>query len=104
MEKKVLVSVGENTHVVTLSTAPDASVANSLPIVDRNALAQAVRVSFADILWTHQDFFLQLRNEEWGGVFVDMLGTEDIAEKSVCRAVLKSDTGVSWLLKYRQGF
>ena len=99
MEKKVLVSVGENTRVVTFSTAPAPNVVDSTPVADRDTLAEAVCVTFADILRTDQEFFLQLRNEDWGGVFVDMLGTEDVANKSVCRAVLKSATEVSWLHK-----
>ena len=47
MEKKVLVSVGENTRIVTLSTGPASNVADSMAVADLDALAQAVCVAFA---------------------------------------------------------
>ena len=89
MEKRALVSVGENTRIVSFSTAPASRVADSIPAVgEGDALTQAVRVSFGDILRSDQEFFLQIKNEEWGGAFVDIVGTD----RSVCKVVLKPAT------------
>ena len=93
MEKRALVSVGENTRIVSFSTAPASRVADSIPAVgEGDALTQAVRVSFGDILRSDQEFFLQIKNEEWGGAFVDIVGTEEVADRSVCKVVLKPAT------------
>ena len=43
-------------------------------------------------------FFLQLKSEEWGGVFLDLLPNDDFPDKSVIRAVLQPTTEVYILL------
>lgn len=84
MEKTVLVCMGENKRVVHIPADAEA-----------DALIQAIRDSFKDIVQPGQEFFLQLKSEEWGGVFLDMLGQTVIADRSVVRAVMKPATEVS---------
>ena len=88
----MLVSVGENTRLVSYSTpVPSQSAAVS----DVDTLKQAVQIKFKDILNPRQEFFLQIKSEEWGGAFLDLLGSEKIADKSVVRAVIKPMTEVN---------
>lgn len=68
MEKTVLVSIGENRRI--------------------EALSKAVRVVFSDVLRPNQEFFLQVKHEDWGGLFIDLLGEESIANKSLINAVI----------------
>ena len=95
MAKEVLVSMGENTRIVTFSIP---SSSEPTPVVDVEGLKQAIRVTFADVLQPGQDFFLQIKSEEWRGEFIDLLGNQRIAEKPVIRAVVKPVTEVSRLL------
>ena len=38
---------------------------------DRSALTAAVKIAFSDVL-CGQEFFLQIKDEEWGGAFVEL--------------------------------
>ena len=92
MEKAVLVSMGENKRVVHIPAAAEA-----VALADSDALSQAIQDTFKDILQPGQEFFLQLKSEEWGGVFLNLLGQAVIADRSVVRAVVKPVTEVSRL-------
>lgn len=87
-DKEVLVRMGENTRPVFFSTV----------ITDTEPLMQAIRVTFADVLQPGQDFFLQLRRKEWDNAFVDSVGCQEVANRSVVRAVMKPVTKVSHLV------
>ena len=63
------------------------------------ALTQGIRVTFKDILLPGQEFFLQIKNKERGGAFFDLMN-EEVADRSVIRAVLKPITEVSTLVKF----
>ena len=78
LEKVVLVSMGVNTRHVSFSTAES--------VTDTEALMQAIRTTFKDNLQSGQEFSLQLKSEEWGGEFIDLQGTQEIADRSVVRA------------------
>jgi len=67
--KTVLVSVGDNTQVVSFGRS-------SASTADSEALAPAIQAAFNDLLLPGQTFFLQMKCEEWGGVFVDLLEKE----------------------------
>ena len=95
MAKEVLVSIGENTRIVPFAIP---SSSESTPEVDVEGLKQATRDTFADVLRPGQDFFLQIKSEEWGGAFIDLLGNQRIAEKPIFRAVVKPATEVSHIL------
>ena len=79
--KTVLVNMGENTWVVTFATSSDVN--------DAEALAVAIKTTFADILLPNQTFFVQIKSEEWAGVFVDLLERE-IPDKSVVKAIVQA--------------
>jgi len=55
----VLVCVRENTRPLTFLT--------STTSIDAESLVKAVRIAFSDMLVPDQKFFLQKKNEEWGG-------------------------------------
>lgn len=79
--KTVLVNMGENTRVVVFATSSDVN--------DAEALAVAIKTTFADILLPNQTFFVQIKSEEWAGVFVDLLERE-IPDKSVVKAIVQA--------------
>jgi len=58
----VLVCTGENKRVRIPAAA------------EADALTEAIRDSFKDIVQPGQEFFLQLKSEEWGFVLLDMVG------------------------------
>ena len=96
MDKVVLVSVGDNKRVVSFSSSESSESAASV-VSDLEALSPAIRVEFGDILQPGQDFFLQLKSEEWGGVYIDLRGSTQIADRSVVKVVMKPATEVSRL-------
>ena len=59
-EKRILVMLGNNTRVVTFTS----------DVVD--AVVSEIRNAFSDVLQPGQKFFLKVKCEEWGGVFVDV--------------------------------
>lgn len=75
----------ENTRPVSFSTV----------VTDTEPLMKAVQVTFSDVLQPGQDFFLQVKCEEWEGAFVDLVGSQEIADRSLIRAVIKPAPEVS---------
>ena len=59
------------------------------------ALARAICKSFEDILPMDSDFFLQTKKEEWGGAFVDRQSSEEVADQSISRVMMKPRSEVS---------
>ena len=94
MAKLVLVSIGVNVRTVSFSTPASSQPAT---ITEIQALNDAIRISFEDVLQPGQEFFLQLKSEDWGGEFIDLQGTQEIADRSVVRAVIKPVTEVNQL-------
>ena len=78
--KTVLVSLGDNTRVVSFNSPT--------PTASQSALTEAVKTTFKDVLLPGRSFFFQLKSEDWGGVFLDLLPEDEIPDKSVMRAVL----------------
>lgn len=76
----MLVGLGESRRIVTFET--------SAILTDIECLKKAIRSVFPEVLGPGQDFFLQIKNEEWGGVFIDLLDGE-VLNKSTMRAILK---------------
>ena len=79
----VLVSVGENRRIVSFSSTPAST--------DAEVLSKAIKETFGDILKSDQEFFIQAKNEEWGGLFLDVLDQE-IVDKAVVNVLLKPQT------------
>ena len=74
MASKVLVLLGDNTRVVCYNSTKD--------------LKDSIVETFKDVI-EGQDFFLQVKSEEWGGLFVDLKDDEEVVDKSVIKAVIK---------------
>ena len=69
MSSKVLVLLGENTRVVCCNSLSD--------------LKESILETFKDVMEDQADFFLQVKSEEWGGLFVDLKNDEEVRDKSV---------------------
>ena len=85
----MLVSMGVNTRPVSFSISEPSTIANT------EALMQAVRFTFKDILKPCQEFYLQLKS---GGAFYNLVESQEIADRSVLKAIIKPDTEVSCVL------
>ena len=70
--KTVLVSLGERTRPVTFSGS-------------NQALMEAILVVFKDVLGD-QGVYLQLKDESWGGVFVDVQ-EQEIPDRGIIKAI-----------------
>ena len=79
--KSVLVCMGGRNRIVSFCAA-DAGVS------DKSALTAAVRTEFGDVLLEKQDFFLQIKDEDWGGAFVELQEEQTVADKAVIEAVI----------------
>ena len=88
--KMVLVTMGENTRPVSFTPSLSADVTD-----DTRALVQAIQVKFKDVLQPGQEFFMQLRSDEWGGAFLDVFGNQEVADRSVVKVVMRSMSQVS---------
>ena len=91
--KKVLVNVGENRRIVSFSSMPAST--------DAEALSKAVKETFCDVLKSDQQFFIQVKNEDWGRIFLDVLDQE-IVDKAVINVLVKPTCKVSYRVKYYQ--
>ena len=56
---------------------------------ERDVVMGSVRIVFIDVWLPGQEMFLQLKSEEWNGVFLDVASDQEIADKSVIKAVVK---------------
>ena len=81
--KKVLVSVGENRLIVSFSSVPASS--------DAEILSKVIKETFGDELMSWQEFYIQVNNEKWCGLFLDVLDQE-IVDKAVTNVLLKLQT------------
>ena len=88
--KTLLVSLGERRHPVAFISTEDLHRAH-------RALEEAIKSTFADLLSPSSQFCLQLRDDDWGEVFADLLDTQDIPNCSVVNVVRldKNDTATS---------
>ena len=78
--KKVLVCLGDRKREVIFTTD----------------IMGAVRSSFSDILPAAHDgrpakFILQLKNEEWGGDFLDVADESEVPDRSVLKVILSNE-------------
>ena len=65
-EKTVLVTLDRHNRIMRFSTSPSSPS-------DKDALTAAVKAAFSDVLSEEQEFFLQMKSEDWGGAFVELL-------------------------------
>ena len=64
-------------------------------------LKSAVVETFGDVLKSNQDFFIQVKNEQWGGMFIDVLDKE-IVDKAIINVILKATEQVCCVYKIHQ--
>ncbi len=86
--KTVLVSVGERSRPV--------SYAGGL-----SELCNATKAAFKDILGSRTDpsaLFFQLCDDQWGGLFVDVLDETDVPDRAVLKAVETRSEPVKFVL------
>ena len=78
-QKSVLVCMGGRNRIVNLQCSAGVS--------DRRLLMASVKDVFSDVLLKDQLFFLQIKDEEWGGAFVELQEDRMVPDKSVIEAV-----------------
>ena len=75
--KSILVQFGEHRRPLSIPANQNVEAAN---------LKERVRTAFMDVI-AEADFFLQLKDDEWGGEFVDLVGQE-IPDHSILRVMI----------------
>ena len=75
----VLVSLGPRNRTVSFTSDPSTAYEN---------LKGGIRREFEDVLEPGQDFFLQKKSEEWGGVFIDLCPGTVIPDRSIIKAII----------------
>ena len=75
----VLVSLGPRNRTISFMCNP---------VTAYDKLKEAIRSEFQDVLDPRQEFFLQKKSEEWGGLFVDLCPGEDIPNRSIIKAII----------------
>ena len=86
--KRVLVGMGDNNRVVSFQTTDSDDI---------TALSASIEDVFSDVLLPGQTFFLQVKSEEWSGVFLDLLEKAEIRDKSVIKAVVRKPAAEVYL-------
>ena len=71
-EKRVLVTFGKRTRVIAFDEGDEEP---------RKVLALAKNV-FKDFISEQEQFFLKIKDEEWGGEFVDVMPGQKLPHKS----------------------
>lgn len=85
-KKQVLCCVGERRRPITYSyTAEDSEDCKT----EWHLLTEAVRCVFQDMIPSSSHAFLQIKSEDWEGLFIDIAGTESIPNHAVIRAVVE---------------
>jgi len=82
IEKVVLVMLGDHTRMVKYRVNSSCAEDSEL-----QRLTDAIQERFNDVLSRDDKFFIQVKNEDWGGVFIDYDGSSQIDDKSVVRVV-----------------
>ena len=87
--KQVLVCIDERKRSVSFSTSPD-------PKVEAKSLRSAIKEAYSNVLCGDADatdsdgpmqLILQIKDESWGGEFVDVQETATVPHHSVLRVV-----------------
>ena len=81
MEKTVLVDMAGSKKVVSFASIADSD--------ELQALKRGIRKVFGGVLSDKHDFIIQVKNEEWGGEYVDHLEGTEVENKSIVRVQLK---------------
>ncbi len=86
-ERTVLVHLRERTRPVKFVSSGD----------DVASVVEATRLAFSEVVGPRDSVALQMKDEDWGGVFVDKLDGE-IPSRSVLKAIVTAQVGtcISW--------
>lgn len=77
--KKVLVQLGSYNRVVTVDDTSRS---------EREALISSIRVTFSDKIKDSDAIILQMKDEEWGGAFIDYF-EDRVPDKSILRVIVE---------------
>ena len=78
--KRVLVQFGDNCRCIVVPTTSETTQS------ERKLLEEEIRNVFSDLLAPRDKIYLQVKDEEWGGIFVDFF-EDDVVHKSVFKMV-----------------
>ena len=82
-QRTVLVMFGQRTRPVSFETGTSA-------LDTQKALIASIKSAFDDQLAPTSSLILQIRDEEWGGVFVDLI-SQDVPDRSVVKIFVDKD-------------
>ena len=83
--KRALVRCGVHSRALTFESPAEGIETDSS---DEERLRAAIRVKFGDVLSETDEFFLQVKDEEWGE-FVDIMPKQMLPARSVVHTVMK---------------
>ncbi len=87
--KRVLVQCGSRSRPVNFESSAEDE--------DAEFLKQEAMKVFGDVLENGSDYFLQLKDEEWGMEFVDVVPGRPIPNKAVLKLVEKEKVNMDML-------
>jgi len=61
---------------------------------DRKNILEAIRNTFSDVLPCTAQFILQIKNENWGGDFLDISKSGEVPDRSVLKVRILNEVGV----------
>ena len=79
--EEVLVQIGDHNRVVQFSREASSGT-------ERECLLAAIKTAYEDKIGEGDKITLQLKNEDWGGFFVDFF-RDDVEHKSVLRMLIE---------------
>lgn len=83
-DKKVLVCFGDRKRTISIPVGVDIS--------DEESLRNNAYEVFQDLLSPSIPIVFQLKDEEWGGEFVDLLSGQAIEDKSIVKMIITKTT------------
>ena len=75
--KQALVCLGDRKRSITFLTGVD----------EKESMLEAIREVFKDVVTLNNNFLIQLKNEKWGGEFLD-LAEETIQDQSILHLIV----------------
>ena len=88
--KRVLVQVGSNNRVVAIDRT------SSDDLTEREALIWSIRIEYGDKIASQDNITLQLKDEDWGGIFFDFF-QDSVPDRSIFKAVVEKQVNLGLL-------
>ena len=96
--RKALVHFGQHTRPITFELQGSAEKTHK-------AIMESIKVTFSDQLVdiAERTLILQIRDDDWGGTFVDLL-TQDVPDRSILQVVVKHSQVIYFFVDINKDF